>query len=48
LDILNSISAIGDFAAYYKSGIEKAFIHSKLPVPIEELLAIYADNKLKL
>lgn len=48
LEILNSVSMIGDFASYYKSGIEKAFIHSKLPVPIEELLAIYADTRLKL
>lgn len=48
LEVLSAISAIGDFASYYKSGIEKAFVHSKLQVPIEELLAIYADSKLKL
>jgi hypothetical protein len=48
LEVLQAVSAIGDFAAYYKSGIEKAFVHAKLPVPMEELLAVFADSKLKL
>lgn len=42
------MSKIGDFVHSYKNGMEKAFIHSKLSIPIEELLAIYTDTKLKL
>lgn len=38
---------LGDFAGYYKSGVEKAFIAVKLPITIEEILAIYVDAKLK-
>jgi len=38
---------MGDFVSYYKSGIEKAFMSSKLAVPIEELLAIFTDTKFR-
>lgn len=39
---------LGDFIAYYKTGVEKAFNSIKLPIPIEEILTIYIDYKLKL
>jgi hypothetical protein len=39
---------LGDFVAYYKTGVEKAFNSIKLPIPIEEILTIYIDFKLKL
>ncbi len=42
-----SFMHIGDFVAYYKAGVEKAFIAVKLPVPIEEILAMYIDYKMK-
>ncbi len=38
---------LGDFVTYYKAGVEKAFVSVKLPVSIEEILAIYVDAKLK-
>lgn len=42
-----SFMHIADFIAYYKAGVEKAFIAVKLPVTIEEILAIFIDAKLK-
>lgn len=42
-----SFMHIADFVTYYKSGVEKAFIAVKLPITIEEILAIYVDSKLK-
>lgn len=38
---------LGDFVAYYKAGVEKAFVSVKLPITIEEILAIFIDTKLK-
>ena len=38
---------MGDFASYYKGGIEQAFQRVNTPIPIEELLAIYADMKFR-
>jgi hypothetical protein len=38
---------LGDFVAYYKAGVEKAFVSVKLPISIEEILAIFVDTKLK-
>lgn len=38
---------IADFVAYYKAAVEKAFIAVKLPVTIEQILAIYVDSELK-
>ena len=43
-----SFMHIADFVAYYKAAVEKAFIAVKLPVTIEEILAIFVDSKLKL
>lgn len=45
--VLDALAVVGDFASYYKSGVEKAFSSAKLPIPMEELLAIYADAKLR-
>lgn len=38
---------LGEFVAYYKVGVEKAFTAVKLPTTIEEILAVYVDSKLK-
>lgn len=48
LDMLQrSFMHIADFIASYKNGVEKAFVAVKLPVTIEEILAIFVDAKLK-
>lgn len=39
---------LGDFATYYKSGVEKAFKAVNLPVTIEEILTIYIDTKFRM
>ena len=38
---------LGYFVTYYKAGVEKALISVKLPITIEEILAIFTDNRLK-
>ncbi len=43
----DSFNQMSDFVSFYKAGVEKAFIAVKLPVPIEEILAIYVDLKMK-
>lgn len=47
LTVLEAISIVGDFVPYYKTGVEKAFVAAKTGVPIEELLAVYADTKFR-
>ena len=32
--LLESLASVGDFIPYYKNGIEKAFLSTKLPVEI--------------
>ena len=47
LELLEAVAGVGDFAPYYKAGIEQAFQRVNTPVPVEELLAIYADMKFR-
>ncbi len=42
-----SFMHLGDFIAYYKTGVQKAFNCINLPIKIQEILAIYADYKFK-
>lgn len=45
--LMNSFPNYTDFVACYKNGIEKALVKNPLQIPVEEMLAVYVDNKLK-
>jgi len=36
-----------DFVVGYKAGVERALAGTKLPVSVEEMLAIYAEERLR-
>lgn len=42
-----TMQQLGHFANYYRCSVEKAFSTAQLPVPLESVLAVYVDNKLR-